>query len=145
MTAVHPALTSVLERWHRHVRGDDEVVLADLIHPDCVFHSPVVYTPQQGRAITVAYLQAATDVFGRSADFAYRSEIASGNQAVLEFESSLDGIYINGVDLITVATDGRHGGTIVEFKVMVRPLQAVNKLHQLMAAQLEAAAAAGNR
>lgn len=136
-TAIH----GVLERWHRYVQGDGSVQLADLIHPDCVFHSPVVFTPQKGRAITVAYLQAAASVFGggqpSAGGFRYRSEIVAGNQAVLEFESELDGIYINGIDMITLATDGDHAGTIVEFKVMVRPLQAVNKLHQLMAAQLE--------
>ena len=139
------AIESILERWHRYVRGDRSVQLADLIHPDCVFHSPVVYTPQEGRDITVAYLSAAAAVFGGgpggegdgSGGFGYRSEIVAGNQAVLEFESKLDGIYINGIDMITLATDGDHAGTIIEFKVMVRPLQAVNKLHQLMASQLE--------
>lgn len=144
------AIESVLERWHRYVAGDHSVDLADLIHPECVFHSPVVYTPQEGSDITVAYLRAAASVFGAgsTADghaddrppnggFGYRSQIVSGNQAVLEFESELDGIYINGIDMITLATDGDHAGTIIEFKVMVRPLQAVNKLHQLMAAQLE--------
>lgn len=131
------AIDTVLERWHRYVNGDRSVELADLIHPDCVFHSPVVYTPQKGRAITVAYLQAAASVFGGDEGFRYRSQIVAGDRAVLEFESELDGIYINGIDMITLATAGDHAGTIVEFKVMVRPLQAVNKLHQLMAAQLE--------
>lgn len=136
MTASGAMTESVLERWHRHLGGDHSVELADLIHPDCVFHSPVVHTPQAGRAVTVAYLQAAMSVFGRDTGFRYRAQIAAGDRAVLEFESELDGTYINGVDLITVATDGEHAGTIIEFKVMVRPLQAVNKLHQLMAAQL---------
>jgi len=130
-------IDDLLGRWHRHVAGHRDEKLEDLIHPDCVFHSPVVYTPQRGRDITAAYLGAAVAVFGSSKDFAYRSQIAAGNQAVLEFESELDGIYINGIDMITVATDGEHDGTIIEFKVMVRPLQAVNKLHQLMAAQLD--------
>ncbi len=131
------AIEDVLERWHRYVRGDRSVTLEDLIHPDCVFHSPVVYTPQEGRAITVAYLQAAASVFGADDGFTYRSEIVAGDQAVLEFESTLGGIYINGIDMITVAGEGDHAGTIIEFKVMVRPLQAVNVLHQLMASQLE--------
>ena len=131
------AIGELLDRWHRYIGGDRSVELAKLIHPDCVFHSPVVYTPQEGQAITVAYLQAAAAVFGSDQGFRYRSQIVDDNQAVLEFESELDGIYINGVDVITVATDGDHAGTIVEFKVMVRPLQAVNKLHQLMGAQLE--------
>ncbi len=140
------AIEGVLDRWHRYVRGDTTVALEDLIHPDCVFHSPVVYTPQAGRAITVAYLQAAAAVFGADDDFTYRSQIVAGDQAVLEFESKLDGVYINGIDMITLAPEkgradndgagGEHAGTIIEFKVMVRPLQAVNKLHQLMASQL---------
>ena len=138
MTTAEVMTESILERWHRYVGGDRSVELADLIHPDCVFHSPVVYTPQEGRAITVAYLQAAAAVFGADDGFRYRSEIVAGNQAVLEFESELDGVYLNGIDMITVATEGDHAGTIVEFKVMVRPLQAVNKLHQLMASQLAA-------
>lgn len=131
------AIDDVLARWHRYVDGDADVRLEELLHPDCVFHSPVVYTPQEGRGITAAYLSAAAAVFGSDDGFRYRSQIVSGDQAVLEFESELDGIYVNGIDMITVATDGDHAGTIVEFKVMVRPLQAVNKLHQFMAAQLE--------
>ena len=131
------AIESILERWHRYVGGDTSIVLEDLIHPDCVFHSPVVHTPQEGQAITVAYLRAAASVFGADDGFSYRSQIVTGNQAVLEFESELDGTYINGIDMITLATDGPHAGSILEFKVMVRPLQAVNKLHQLMASQLE--------
>ena len=141
MSTTEAMTESILERWHRYVGGDQSVQLGDLIHPDCVFHSPVVYTPQEGRAITVAYLQAAASVFAgdESSDdgFRYRSQIVAGNQAVLEFESTLDGIYVNGIDMITRSTDGDHAGTIIEFKVLVRPLQAVNKLHQLMATQLE--------
>lgn len=142
MTAAEAMTESILEQWHRYVGGDRSVELADLIHPDCVFYSPVVYTPQVGRDITIAYLEAATSVFGGGGSsggaFRYRSQIVSGNQAVLEFESELDGIYVNGIDMITLATEGDHAGSIIEFKVMVRPLQAVNKLHQLMASQLEA-------
>lgn len=154
MTGPPTAIESVLKRWHRYIGGDRGVRLEDMIHPDCVFHSPVVYTPQKGRAITVAYLQAAASVLGGGPEggggnaarggFRYRSEIMSGHQAVLEFESELNGIYINGIDMITLSTEGEHAGTILEFKVMVRPLQAVNKLHQLMAAQLDAGPTPGS-
>jgi len=102
-----------------------------LLAPDCVFWSPVVHTPQQGREITFKYLSAASHVFGN--DFRYARKVIGNNLAVLEFECFIDDIKINGVDMIEV-----EGGRIVDFKVMVRPLKAVNKVHERMMAMLEA-------
>lgn len=105
--------------------------LHDLLAPDCVFWSPVVHTPQQGRDITFMYLSAAGQVF--DTDFRYVREVRDGDSAVLEFECTLDGIHVNGIDMIQVSN-----GQISEFKVMVRPLKAVNKVHEKMMAMLEA-------
>lgn len=102
-----------------------------LLHPDAVFESPVVHTPQRGRDITFKYLASAEKVLGGEG-FVYRGEWRSENGAVLEFEREIDGIKINGVDIITFDGDGR----ITHFKVMVRPLKAMNLLHCLMGEEL---------
>jgi len=119
-----------LERWHALMEKNSDEGLWDLLHPDCVFWSPIVHTPQKGRQITHAYLSAAQRVF--SDGFHYVREIVDGDHAVLEFECVMDGIAVNGVDMITV-----EGDQIIEFKVMVRPLKAVNKVHEKMMAMLE--------
>ncbi len=123
-----------LERWHAVISDGSTVEgLASILHEDAVFHSPVVHSPQKGREIVIAYLSAAGKVLGGD-DFQYVREIVDGNDIVLEFTTSLEGIHINGIDMIRFDDDGQ----IVDFKVMVRPLKAVNKIWDMMAAQLEA-------
>ena len=122
---------SALDTWYGYIKSHDDAVLWDLLHPDAVFESPVVYAPQRGREITFKYLSSATKVLGGKG-FAYLGEWRSPTGAVLEFETQIDGIKINGVDIITFGDDGR----ITHFKVMVRPLKGINLLHQLMAEQL---------
>jgi hypothetical protein len=115
-----------VEQWHRVVAGD-HAVLDELLADDVVFYSPVVFTPQRGKAITSLYLQGAAQVLG-GGDFRYTKQVLAGEQAVLEFETSVDGKHVNGVDIITCDESGR----IVEFRVMLRPLQAVSIVHQKM-------------
>ena len=136
-----------IEDWHRNLRGELPGGLDALLADDVVFYSPIVFTPQKGKDITKLYLKAASGTFGGSAgkkegdaerravgaEFHYSKEVLSGHHAVLEFETEVGGKYVNGVDIITCNDEGR----IVEFRVMVRPLQAVNLLHQKMAAMLE--------
>jgi len=121
-----------LERWHEFIKSPDEKVLWDLLHPDAIFESPVVHTPQRGRDITFKYLASAGTVLG-GPGFKYLGEWRNENGAVLEFENEVEGIKINGVDIITFSDDGRQ---ITHFKVMVRPLKAINLLHRLMGEQL---------
>ena len=126
-----------LELWHRVLsQGNKPADLAAIIREDAVFHSPVVHTPQHGRDIVVAYLAAAGVVLNTD-KFRYVREFADGNNALLEFVTELDGIHINGVDIITFDDDG----FIQDFKVMVRPLKAINKVWEMMGAQLDRAKA----
>lgn len=126
-----------LARWHEYMRGgSDPAVLSALLADDAVFHSPVVHTPQAGKAIVMAYLVAASHVLGNDA-FRYVRELVDGDDVMLEFVTELDGISINGVDIIRFDAEGK----ISDFKVMVRPLKAVNKVWETMAAQLQAAKA----
>ncbi len=118
--------------WHALVQAKNPALLDALLAEDVVFHSPVVHTPQQGIALTRQYLTAAMHVLA-SDGFRYVREVVGEHDAVLEFETHIDGILINGVDLIR----WNDAGKIVDFKVMVRPLKAVNKLHAQMAAMLE--------
>lgn len=125
-----------LAAWHAYMAGGgDRQALRDLLAEDAVFHSPVVHTPQEERDKVFAYLHAASHVLGGD-DFRYLREIVDGDQAVLEFQSTLDGIQINGVDIIRWNDDGK----IEDFKVMVRPLKAINKVWEKMAAMLAAQA-----
>jgi len=120
-----------LAKWYAYIKSHDYDALRELLHPDAVFESPVVHTPQRGRDITFKYLASADKVLGNPS-FAYRGEWRSDNGAVLEFETTIEGITINGVDIITFDKDER----ITHFKVMVRPLKAINLLHRLMGEQL---------
>jgi hypothetical protein len=120
-----------LAKWYAYIKSHDHAALWELLHPDAVFESPVVHTPQRGRDITFKYLASADKVLG-GPSFVYRGEWKSENGAVLEFETVIDGITINGVDIITFDHDDR----ITHFKVMVRPLKAMNMLHRLMGEEL---------
>ena len=139
-----------MEQWHRFLRGEDPDALDTLLHDDCTFYSPIVFTPQEGKALTKLYLQAAGQALpgegssgsssgGESGDgddakrFRYTKKVLDGDTAVLEFETTVEGKYVNGVDIIRVDEDGK----VVEFRVMIRPLQAVNAVHRQMAAMLE--------
>jgi len=118
--------------WHRIVASRSREALSQWLADSAVFHSPVVHTPQRGKALVMAYLSAAFDVLANER-FRYVREIIGPRDAMLEFETEIDGIVINGVDLIKWADSGQ----VVEFKVMVRPLKAFQIVHQHMAAMLE--------
>jgi hypothetical protein len=124
-------LQAALKEWHRIAAEKDAKGLDDILADEVVFQSPVVHTPQRGKAITTAYLTAALHVLNNE-HFHYTGEWTADNSAVLNFVTSLDGIEIDGVDIITWNDEGK----IVNFKVMVRPLKAINMLHQMMAAML---------
>ncbi|MEJ8820815.1 nuclear transport factor 2 family protein [Variovorax humicola] len=123
----------VLATWHQLVRERNARGLNALLADDAVFHSPVVHTPQAGKAVTLQYLGAAFHVFFNPT-FRYVRETVAADHAVLEFQVEMDGISVNGVDMIT----WNDVGQIVEFKVMLRPLKAINLIHQKMAAMLQA-------
>ena len=153
-----------VEQIHRFLRGEEPDALDTLLHDDCVFYSPIVFKPQEGKALTKMYLKAAgqalpgehapaeagdpgiagtgpSDVAGEvvKGSFRYTKKVMAGDTAVLEFETTVEGKYVNGVDIIRVDEDGK----IVEFRVMIRPLQAVNAVHAQMAAMLEKMQGAG--
>jgi hypothetical protein len=122
-----------IEMWHRLVEKRDTRGLDALLADEAIFYSPVVHTPQIGKAITKKYLVAAFQVFFNES-FRYVRELQGDRDAILEFEVTLDGIIVNGVDMIKWNEAGR----ITEFKVMLRPLKAVNLIHTKMAANLQA-------
>jgi hypothetical protein len=142
------AIETTVAKWHQHLQGELPGGLDELLHDDVVFFSPVVFSPQRGKEVTKMYLEAAGATFGGDPDpaapnaesasqfggkFHYVNEVMSGNLAVLEFETEMGGKYVNGVDIITCDDDGK----IIEFKVMIRPLQAINTVHDAMRAMLE--------
>jgi hypothetical protein len=121
-----------VQAWHRLVHDRNPRGLDALLDDDAVFVSPVIHAPQRGKKITTAYLTAAFHVFFNPT-FRYVREIIGPSDAMLEFETEIDGILVNGVDIIRWNEAGR----IVEFKVMLRPLKAINLVHQRMAAMLQ--------
>ena len=134
----------VIERWHRNIRGELAGGLDELLDDDVVFYSPIVFTPQRGKEITTAYLTAAGQTLagkkqpqsaaGASEDgFRYTKQVLDGETAVLEFETTVGGKYVNGVDIIRCDDQGK----IVEIRVMIRPLQAIELVHRQMGAMLE--------
>ena len=122
-----------IEAWHALVRSHDPRGLEALLAEDAVFVSPVVHTPQRGKALTKAYLSAAFLVFFNPS-FRYVREIQGPSDAMLEFETEIDGVLVNGVDIIKWNEEGK----IIEFKVMVRPLKAIQLIHERMAALMAA-------
>ena len=121
-----------LERWHEVVRTRNPALLNQLLAEDATFHSPILFTPQQGRDMVALYLTGAMHVIANPT-FRYVREIADERNAVLEFETEIDDVHVNGVDLITWDEQGQ----ISDFKVMVRPLKAVNVVQRRMAELLQ--------
>jgi hypothetical protein len=128
----HPGLAA----WHTYMAsGGDPGLLSAQVAEDAVFHSPVVHSPQVGKAKVMMYLLSAAKVLGNDS-FTYVREVVQGNDALLEFTCEIEGTHVNGIDLIRFD----EAGQIIDFKVMVRPVKAVNKLWEMMATQLQAAA-----
>ena len=122
-----------LQAWFDYMmEGHDKNLLLELLHDDVVFRSPVVHTPQEGKAITFAYLSAAGNTLGNGT-FKYTRVFDCGDKAVLEFENVMDGIQVNGIDMIEWDADGK----IIDFKVMVRPLKGMQVVHAAMGKMLE--------
>jgi hypothetical protein len=135
-------IVTVVHQWHQHMAGQLPGGLDALLDDECVFLSPIVFTPQRGKELTKLYLGAAGQVFPGDASaskesnrssFHYVREVVQGHDAVLEFETMIDGTQVNGVDMIKCNDEGR----IIEFKVMIRPLKAINLIHAQMKAMLE--------
>jgi ketosteroid isomerase-like protein len=125
-------INDTIAAWHKLVDARDAAALDNILADNVVFHSPVVHTPQAGKPITKLYLTAALHVLNNDT-FKYLREVISGNNAVLEFSTVIEGITINGVDMITWGADGR----ITDFKVMIRPLKAINLVHRTMGEMLQ--------
>ncbi|MEP5231370.1 MAG: nuclear transport factor 2 family protein [Alloalcanivorax sp.] len=121
-----------IDAWHAVVKSRDNQALSDLIADDAVFHSPLVHTPQAGKALTTAYLTAALHVLANDS-FRYVREVNEGEHSILEFALELDGIAVNGVDMIEWDAEGK----IIDFKVMIRPYKAIEVVRTNMAAMLE--------
>ena len=119
--------------WHQVAKNHDVKGLYQLIDEAAVFYSPVVHSPQFGKAIVGQYLSAALLIFFNDS-FNYVNKLHGEGQAILEFEVGIEGIKVNGVDIIR----WNNAGLITEFKVMLRPLKAVNLIHEQMGAILRA-------
>jgi hypothetical protein len=130
-------MASKLDGWMAYMETEDLARLPALLHDDVVFHSPIVHTPQRGKAATLHYLTAAAHVLGGEG-FRYTRIFDCGDRAVLEFETELGGVHVNGIDMIEFDA----AGLITDFKVMIRPLKAIQIVPQLMRERLEAQAGA---
>ena len=122
------------KKWHNYLDSKDPEILKEILAEEVTFHSPVVHTPQQGKKITFIYLSAALHLLSGHKDrnFRYVNEVTNDRHLHLEFECTLDGILVNGIDLIELNEEGK----ITQFKVMLRPLQAINIVHKKMGEML---------
>ena len=125
-------MNSVIKDWHAVVRDRDYKLLKSLLHKEAIFYSPIVFKPQKGRSLALAYLSAASNMF-EGTGFHYVKEIVGESEAILEFNAEIDSIQIDGADIISWNAEGK----ITEFKVMLRPLKAIEVVGQKMKAQLE--------
>ncbi len=122
----------LIHKWHEVINSDDMNALDNIIAEEAVFSSPVVFTPMEGKEITMMYLHAAGQSFNME-KFRYTKEIHDGMNSVLEFETYIDDISVNGIDMIEWNQDGM----ISNFKVMIRPFKAVQKVQEKMVEALE--------
>lgn len=122
----------MLQQWHQLVKSRDVSQLKTILADDVVLHSPVIHRPVEGSMMVSMYLTAALHTFANES-FTYDKEFFADNAAVLEFSTEIDGIFVNGIDMITFNDEGK----IVDFKVMVRPLKAINLINDKMTALLE--------
>jgi hypothetical protein len=122
-----------LATWHQLIQDRNPKGLSAILSDQVVFHSPIVHTPQVGKSITTKYLMAALSIFVNDS-FRYVRKVTSDHDAILEFQVEIDGVTVNGVDMITWNQEGQ----IIDFKVMLRPLQAVNLIHKKMELMLQA-------
>jgi hypothetical protein len=127
-------MNTSLKNWHTFLDTKNPKILDELLANEVIFYSPIVWTPQEGKQITKLYLMAALEVFGgENSNFKYVNQVVDSNQFILEFVTMIDGVTVNGVDMIELNDDGK----IISFKVMVRPLKAINKVHEKMGEMLE--------
>lgn len=125
-------IKNTVETWHKLLKSKNADDLDKILADDVIFYSPVVHTPQEGKEITKLYLTAALYVFANDT-FTYVREVVSETDAVLEFTTEIDGVIVNGVDMISWNDKGQ----ISSFKVMVRPLKAINTIHKMMGEMLK--------
>jgi len=125
-----------LHKWHQYFETRDAEILDGILADEAAFHSPVVHTPQRGKKLTKIYLSSALNLLAgleQDHDFVYVNEVIGERHAHLEFEVTLDGVHVNGMDMIEI----NDAGKIINFKVMIRPLRAINHIHQKMGELLE--------
>lgn len=127
-------MIATLKNWHTFLETRNPKILVELLSNDVIFYSPIVWAPQEGKQITILYLMAALEVFGgENSNFTYVKQVIDKNNFFLEFTTMIDGITVNGIDMIEVNDEGK----IISFKVMIRPLKAINKVHEKMGEMLE--------
>lgn len=123
---------SPIPRWHELVERQDLSIFDEIFHDDCVFYSPLVFQPKEGKALTKQFLSAAARMFNEADHFTYVKEVIDETSAVLVFHSKIDGIFIEGIDMITWNEEG----LITEFKVFIRPMKGIMKVATTMQKQL---------
>ena len=127
-------MIATLKNWHTFLETRNPKILVELLLNDVIFYSPIVWAPQEGKQITILYLMAALEVFGgENSNFTYVKQVIDKNNFFLEFTTMIDGITVNGIDMIELNDEGK----IISFKVMIRPLKAINKVHEKMGEMLE--------
>ena len=133
LTHAQPVVVASMEKWHHMLATRDMEILAELLHPEVVFRSPMAHRPYTGSLAVGLILKTVITIFE---NFTYHREFVSndGLQVVLEFSAVVDGKALKGIDMIGFDDQGK----IIDFEVMIRPFNALVALGKEMGARVGA-------
>ncbi|WP_406852330.1 nuclear transport factor 2 family protein [Brevundimonas sp. BH3] len=130
-TMLNPKALESLNRWHRLVEEKNMDELDAILHPDAVFRSPMAFKGYASAPAVKLVLSTVIQVFE---NFTYHRSFAGDDRSsiILEFSADVGGKSLKGIDMIRFDDDGK----IVDFEVMVRPLNGLQALGAEMGARL---------
>jgi hypothetical protein len=111
-------------------------LLSEALCEDVVLHSPILFRGFEGREIVSQIL---TFVAMTLEDLTYTDELVEGNTVALRFKANVGDRELEGIDFLTLDEDGR----VADLTVFMRPLSALTRFNEQMAAHLAAAQGAG--
>ena len=124
------ATTNPIDIWHKTILDNDPSELFSILDDSFQFYSPAVFKSKE-KYMGYIYLLAASQSFLTS-DFKYTREIIDKEQAVLEFECTMGGVTVNGIDMFKWNSNNK----LTEMKVMIRTEKALEAVKQEMTKNL---------
>jgi len=120
-------MTDLTQRWRDLFAMENMPPVRDMLAEDIQMHSPAMHQVQRGPDLIADYITAAHEIFTRW-DLDYVRAFQNGNEICMEFEGEIEGVTLNGVDIIRWNADDK----IDDFKIMIRPASGLKKLGEVM-------------